>query len=305
MAEHHDGVVNRATSVDSSSSVFSLGFRSVDVKRRIFRSKIAIDDYQITGDISTGSYGKVVRAHATDAIPVAIKMIRRREVKLEKFQNEVECIALCQGHNNVLQLREVMSSKEHYFMVTECAVADLLDVLKDADRPFVERYACHFFHQIACAVAHMHSRGVGHRDIKPENILIMADQVVKVCDFGLAVKWAPGSPLVRGTLGTTSFIPPEMIQTDSHDPFACDVWACGVLLFLLLSCRYPFDDTSPTATHRNIVTGKFVASLPDYVSPEARDLIHALLSRDLLTRPSSSQVLLHPFFNQLQSPQSP
>ena len=109
------------------------------------------------------------------------------------------------------------------------------------------------FRQIVCGLEFCHIRGISHRDLKVENILISDDGSIKISDFGLSVFCEPSdlmnlNMLVKGpnlnhtTCGTIQYLAPEMIKNTGYDGQVSDIWACGVILFYLLTGRKPFDD---------------------------------------------------------------
>jgi aurora kinase, other len=121
---------------------------------------------------------------------------------------------------------------------------------------------------MAAALLYLHKKHVIHRDIKPENILVGVHGEIKISDFGWSVH-APNNR--RQTLcGTLDYLPPEMLDGSAHHTEKVDLWSLGVLMYEFLTGNAPFEDT-PMKTQMRIVKGDM--KVPDYVSPEAADLI--------------------------------
>eukprot|EP00301_Raphidiophrys_heterophryoidea_P017976 c2962_g1_i1.p1 GENE.c2962_g1_i1~~c2962_g1_i1.p1 ORF type:complete len:320 (-),score=55.20 c2962_g1_i1:397-1356(-) len=285
--------------------VAPLNFREVEEKRFFFTRHVG--EYRMMGTIGEGGFGKVKLAKRMST-KVAIKCVPNKEPFATKIRNEAACLRICQGHTNIVTLHDVMMTKKRIYLVFEHALGDLFEYITGG--PCMrEKQVCQMFHQILSAVAHMHSCGVGHRDIKPENILVCRNQQLKVCDFGFAIQWRESCSNIATSLGSIHCLPPEMIRRRSwaqpnHNPFAADVWSCGVVLFFMLACKYPFDHSDTLAICRNITKVNYTATLPEFVSGEARDMIKLMLTRDIAARPSAATLLMHPFFDQLAAEQS-
>jgi phosphorylase kinase gamma subunit len=151
-----------------------------------------------------------------------------------------------------------------------------------------------------------HSQDVVHRDLKPENILLNQDMVVKICDYGFAVDLSAqqGNHGLRDLCGTPVYMAPEMLQASMFEDAEgygkeVDVWACGVILFLMLSGVPPFWHRKQMVMIRAIMEGKFSFSAPEWsdVSDLAKDLVTKLLTLDPSKRLTPSQGLQHPFLS--------
>jgi calcium-dependent protein kinase len=106
--------------------------------------------------------------------------------------------------------------------------------------------------QIFSAIAYCHANNIVHRDIKPENVLLEGQgqkALVKIIDFGTSVKFAPGKK-IKGTFGTPYYIAPEVIRGIYNEK--CDLWSCGVILFILLTGKPPFDGKNEEEITQNV-----------------------------------------------------
>jgi len=149
----------------------------------------------------------------------------------------------------------------------------------------------------------LHYRQIVHRDLKLENLLLAKKgdiNTIKIADFGLAKKY--GQAALSTICGTPQYVAPEVIK-GGKEPYTygkeCDLWSAGIILFILLGGYPPFYDSSEPRLFRKIREGKYDMNDPVWkeVSPEAKDLIAALLCVDPAKRLTVDQVLEHPWMN--------
>jgi calcium-dependent protein kinase len=144
-----------------------------------------------------------------------------------------------------------------------------------------------------------------HRDLKPENILIVNKDkdgypTIKICDFGTSKIFEKGA-VQRKLVGSSYYIAPEVLK--KHYNEKCDIWSCGVIMYILLSARPPFGGQDDTDIMERVATGEYDLESPpfDKVSKSALDLIRKLLTMDVNKRISAEQALNHPWFKEQQS----
>src|SRR2546421_6942439 len=144
--------------------------------------------------------------------------------------------------------------------------------------------------QIVRGLGKAHSAGIVHRDIKPANVMVTADGVVKILDFGLA-KIALASKITKShtTVGTPSYMAPEQLRGEEVGPQA-DIWALGIVLFELLTGELPFRGEYQEAISYSILNEQ-PATLPD--QPEVDRIIKRMLRKDPLQRYQSIEEVLH------------
>lgn len=201
-------------------------------------------------------------------------------------------------HENVVQLVEVFDTGKTFYMVLEmCSGGELFDRIEQKDH-YSEDEARAVVLQVNAALHHCHEKGVIHRDLKPENLLYSRpapDENIKLADFGLAYVLSP-DVLVSTACGTPGYIAPEVLNNIGYGK-EVDMWALGVVMFILLSGCPPFFDDSIQSLFKLIRSGIFQFYRPEFdsVSDDAKDMIRRLLSVDKDTRMTSGEVMEHPW----------
>ncbi len=151
-----------------------------------------------------------------------------------------------------MRLFEVYQDPKRYFIVTEhCSGGELFEQI--IKRPYYsERDAAIILKQVLSAVSYCHSMKIVHRDLKPENLLLDSEKdnaMIKVIDFGTSQSFDPNSKMHQ-TYGTPYYIAPEILAGEYTEK--CDVWSCGVILYILLSGKPPFDGDTDEEILRNV-----------------------------------------------------
>lgn len=214
--------------------------------------------YDIKALIGRGNFSKVVRVeHKNTKQPYAIKMIDRLEGK-EVFESEVAVLRRVK-HTYIIQLIEVFESKDKVYMVMELATGGELFDRIIAKGSFSERDATRVLKMVLEGVHYLHGLGITHRDLKPENLLYYHpghDSKIMITDFGLSASRKGPEQFMRTTCGTPEYIAPEII---ARKPYNCqvDMWAIGVITYILLSGTMPFDDENKTRLYRLILKAKY------------------------------------------------
>lgn len=259
-----------------------------------------LEEYQIRQMLGAGSYAKVhLGVHKTTGQQVAVKIIDKKKMvggssRADAVRDEVSTLQRV-SHPNIIRIYNHFEDDTNVYLVLELVVGgELFDfVVKYADG-LPESAALAIFRQISEAVAYLHSNGISHRDLKPENILLAEAPtsdagpfVVKLSDFGLSRLVNDGSQMST-MCGTPTYLAPEVLSKKQYD-HKVDIWAMGVILYILLSGKPPFDDL------QHISFGKydFSDSAWKKVSPEAQDLIKRMLVVESSQRLNAQQVLAH------------
>uniref|UniRef100_A0ACD5ZTP0 Uncharacterized protein n=1 Tax=Avena sativa TaxID=4498 RepID=A0ACD5ZTP0_AVESA len=268
------------------------------------KSTPLLGKYELGPLLGRGTFAKVYLAHpVAGGEPVAVKVIDKAEVlgipgMAPRVLREVAAMRRLR-HPGVLRLHEVLATRSRIYLVMELAPrGDLQSALAANRKGFPERTARRIFVQLASALAHCHARGVAHRDVKPQNILLDAAGGLKVSDFGLsAALVVPGSAdaLLLTACGTPAYAAPEVLRRKAYDGAKADAWSCGVVLFVLLAGRLPFDDANIVEMCSKALRREY--ELPPCVSQQARRLVHRLLDPNPATRMAIETLSSsHPWF---------
>lgn len=263
--------------------------------------------YDIQALIGRGSYSRVVRAqHRITKKPYAIKMVNQIHAK-DMCEAELRVLQSVQ-HKYVIRLHEVFESSTQLYMVVDLATGgELFDrvVLKGS---FVETEAVFVLRMVLEGLQYLHERGIAHRDLKPENLLYYhpgEKSKILITDFGLSAFRKTGSEFMKTICGTPEYIAPEVI---SRHPYTClvDMWAVGVVSFILLSATMPFDDDNRSRLYKTILRAKYGYDDEHwkYVSASAKDFIDHLLVVDPHERLTAVQALGHTWLNSPPTPAS-
>ena len=263
-------------------------------------------DYKKKNFLGEGSFASVylVQNRITESIR-AMKVIKKSSTTSEEDEkeiiNEINILKIM-DHPNILKIFEFYSSKESYSIITEyCSGGELFQEITE-NGPFNERYSAYVMYQILSSINYCHNMNIIHRDLKPENILIVDRNKnnfprIKVCDFGTS-KMVEKGAVQKKLVGSSYYIAPEVIKKNYNEK--CDIWSCGVILYILLSGRPPFGGEDDGEIMRNVKKGKYdLESSPfNKCSKSVLDLIRKLLVMDKNKRISAQEALLHPWFKE-------
>ena len=208
--------------------------------------------YEITGELGAGGMGIVYRADDTKLRrTVALKFLPREwsqdDIAKERFVREAQA-ASAVDHPNICTVYAIESTDDGQLYIVMAYYPGQTLKQRLAEGPIPVAETLDIAYQIATGLAKAHALGLVHRDIKPANVLITADGLVKILDFGLA-KFANEQSLTQtGTiLGTIAYMSPEQSIGGEADSRS-DVWSLGAVLYEMLTGRVPFKAGHPEAT---------------------------------------------------------
>jgi calcium-dependent protein kinase len=218
--------------------------------------------------LGDGAFGSVSKAvHKASGAVRAVKSISKVRVgknpalEREKFLNEVKLLSEM-DHPNILRIFEFYEDERNYHLVTElCTGGELFDYIIER-KHLTERMAANVMYQLLSAIIHCHDKNVAHRDIKPENMLLelpvdpkstAPDLHIKVIDFGTSCLFQPENKL-HAKYGTPYYIAPEVIERDYDH--RCDVWSAGVIMYILLCGKPPFNGASDNEIMERVKQGR-------------------------------------------------
>ncbi|KAI7907960.1 kinase-like domain-containing protein [Cokeromyces recurvatus] len=260
-----------------------------------------IGDYFISSTIGYGSTGQVkLGIHQISGTKVAIKIIPRRELDSSlKIKQAVEReLAVLQllNHPNLIELYQILQDERNiYFIMEYVPGGELYSILNEKpDRRLNEIEAREIFKQIADALIWCHAHHICHRDLKLENILLdEGKRNIKIADFGMAIM-QPTTQLLKTSCGSPHYASPEIVRGIPYYGPAADVWSSGVILYVLIIGKLPFDDHHLGRLLTKIKVGRF-RRIPNWVSPLAKDLLCRMLTVDPNKRLSFIDILSHPW----------
>lgn len=208
--------------------------------------------------LGVGGYGNVYSAtHCETGEEVALKLALEQTANAKQL-TEIMCQQACQAHEFVVPIKDILydgirsvrsggpsvqevEPKRQLAVVMEkMGGGDLFDEVTK-ERGLSEDKAKLYFRQILFAMAHVHAQNVAHGDCKLPNFLLNDDKTVcKVCGFGLA-KHVSEAAHTSSIVGKAEYIAPEVLKTKNYDAQKADMWSCGVVLYCMLECHFPFE----------------------------------------------------------------
>ena len=229
-------------------------------KTRVIFDRRIISKYDVGALIGRGAFSKVVRVEdKVTKEPLALKIVEIQSANVQSLKTELGILRKVR-HRRVVQLREFYVGSSYLYMVMELATGgDLLDRIIVKGK-FAEREAGHITDMLLDGLGYLHSNGITHRDLKPENLLFYhsgSDSRILMSDFGLSYYCCSSRRAVMVTpCGTPEYIAPEVLKKKPYTE-AVDMWALGVIVYLLVSGRFPFYDESRPKLYRRIVKADY------------------------------------------------
>jgi calcium-dependent protein kinase len=268
------------------------------------KNKISKEYNILWPPLGQGAFGEVRKCVQRETGQVrAVKIIFKdnaTEEELKRILREVEILKRL-DHPNIIKVHEFFQDDKHFFIVTElCNGGELFDRIIKSHH-FSERKAAETMEQILSAIVYCHDRQIVHRDLKPENVLYESpkpDSPIKVIDFGTSRVFDKDSSnnKMMQKLGTPYYIAPEVLKKQYDEK--CDVWSCGVILYILLSGSPPFGGKTDEEIMKKVEKGNYSLSREEFkdVSPEAKNLIKKMLEYAPEKRVSAKQALADIWF---------
>ncbi|CAG98665.1 serine/threonine protein kinase KIN2 [Kluyveromyces lactis] len=304
--------------VPQSVPVPAQSFNDV-VSNKPFHRK-SLGDWDFLETVGAGSMGKVKLAkHRLTNEVCAIKIVNRaaksymhkqnqlpppkteeelmeRKKKLEKElsrdRRTIREASLGQilYHPHICRLFEMCTMSNHFYMLFEyVSGGQLLDYIIQHGS-LRERHARKFVRGIASALQYLHLNNIVHRDLKIENIMISTSGEIKIIDFGLSNLYDNKKQL-HTFCGSLYFAAPELLKANPYIGPEVDIWSFGVVIYVLVCGKVPFDDENASVLHEKIKKGK--VEYPQHLSIECISLLSKMLVVDPLKRASLKQVCNH------------
>nr|XP_042706103.1 calcium/calmodulin-dependent protein kinase type II subunit gamma isoform X26 [Chrysemys picta bellii] len=288
------------------------------------------DDYQLYEELGKGAFSVVrrcVKKNSSQEYAAKIintkKLSARDHQKLEREaricrllkhpnigKSEAEkllyfglswtCLELVRARTpSAVRLHDSISEEGFHYLVFDLVTGGELFEDIVAREYYSEADASHCIHQILESVNHIHQHDIVHRDLKPENLLLASkckSAAVKLADFGLAIEVQGEQQAWFGFAGTPGYLSPEVLRKDPYGK-PVDIWACGVILYILLVGYPPFWDEDQHKLYQQIKAGAYDFPSPEWdtVTPEAKNLINQMLTINPAKRITADQALKHPW----------
>ncbi|EPE08447.1 camk camkl gin4 protein kinase [Ophiostoma piceae UAMH 11346] len=222
------------------------------------------------------------------SLPENVNGVRRMPLAIER---EVAILKLIQ-HPNIVKLNDIWENRNEIYLILEYVENGDLFTYVSQNGALTEEASVFVFRQMMSAVQYCHALNICHRDLKPENILLKADGQIKIADFGMAaLHQAPRSHL-QTSCGSPHYAAPELLKARPYRGDKADIWSMGVILFVMLAGRLPFDEDDMGLMLAKAKKG--IYTMPSNFSPEAKDLIHRILQIEPDIRISMNKMWKHP-----------
>eukprot|EP00746_Dinoflagellata_sp_MGD_P145296 gnl/MRDRNA2_/MRDRNA2_77925_c0_seq1.p1 gnl/MRDRNA2_/MRDRNA2_77925_c0~~gnl/MRDRNA2_/MRDRNA2_77925_c0_seq1.p1 ORF type:complete len:557 (+),score=100.85 gnl/MRDRNA2_/MRDRNA2_77925_c0_seq1:124-1794(+) len=275
---------------------------SIVVGSRYHKGRDISDDYELQKSVlGTGFSGsvKVCKSKATGTRH-AVKALKTTGVDLEQLkmlEAETE-IFLSMDHPHVACLEDVYEMGDKIYFVMELLEGgELFTRLAEKDH-YSEFDAAQATHQMLLAISYLHAHNIAHRDLKLENFLYEKKKAnhLKLIDFGFSKVRDPNVKM-EASCGTISYVAPEVLSGSYTEK--CDLWSLGVIVYMMLAGRPPFNGIDDEGTVKLIMSGNYKMRKKEWTSTseQARQFVRALLVVDPAKRLNAHQALEHPWIS--------
>uniref|UniRef100_A0A8P4G6W9 calcium/calmodulin-dependent protein kinase n=1 Tax=Dicentrarchus labrax TaxID=13489 RepID=A0A8P4G6W9_DICLA len=260
------------------------------------------DEYQLYEELGKGAFSVVRRCvKLCTGQEHAAKIINTKKLSARDHQKLEREARICRllKHSNIVRLHDSISEEGFHYLLFDLVTGGELFEDIVAREYYSEADASHCIQQILEAVLHCHQMGVVHRDLKPENLLLASkckNAAVKLADFGLAIEVQGEQQAWFGFAGTPGYLSPEVLRKEAYGK-PVDIWACGVILYILLVGYPPFWDEDQHKLYQQIKAGAYDFPSPEWdtVTPEAKNLINQMLTINPAKRITAQEALKHPW----------
>uniref|UniRef100_A0A8C8JPP1 calcium/calmodulin-dependent protein kinase n=1 Tax=Oncorhynchus tshawytscha TaxID=74940 RepID=A0A8C8JPP1_ONCTS len=260
------------------------------------------DEFQLYEELGKGAFSVVRRCvKLCTGQEYAAKIINTKKLSARDHQKLEREARICRllKHSNIVRLHDSISEEGFHYLLFDLVTGGELFEDIVAREYYSEADASHCIQQILEAVLHCHQMGVVHRDLKPENLLLASkckNAAVKLADFGLAIEVQGDQQAWFGFAGTPGYLSPEVLRKEAYGK-PVDIWACGVILYILLVGYPPFWDEDQHKLYQQIKAGAYDFPSPEWdtVTPEAKNLINQMLTINPAKRITAQEALKHPW----------
>ncbi|XP_052463447.1 calcium/calmodulin-dependent protein kinase type II subunit beta isoform X34 [Carassius gibelio] len=260
------------------------------------------DEFQLYEELGKGAFSIVRRCvKLCTGQEYAAKIINTKKLSARDHQKLEREARICRllKHPNIVRLHDSISEEGFHYLLFDLVTGGELFEDIVAREYYSEADASHCIHQILESVDHIHHHDIVHRDLKPENLLLASkckNAAVKLADFGLAIEVQGEQQAWFGFAGTPGYLSPEVLRKEAYGK-PVDIWACGVILYILLVGYPPFWDEDQHKLYQQIKAGAYDFPSPEWdtVTPEAKNLINQMLTINPAKRITAQEALKHPW----------
>ncbi|XP_076649678.1 ribosomal protein S6 kinase beta-1 isoform X2 [Halictus rubicundus] len=273
------------------------------------QEKTGPQDFELCKILGEGGYGKVFQVKKVTGKDkgsiFAMKVLRKASIirnqkdtaHTKAERNILEAVK----HPFIVNLMYAFQTGGKLYLILEYLCGGELFSYMEREGIFLEDTACFYLSEIILALQHLHNQGIIYRDLKPENILLDGEGHVKLTDFGSCKEHVQEGTMTHTFCGTIEYMAPEILTRSGHGK-AVDWWSLGAVMFDMLTGMPPFTGDDRRKIIEKILRGKL--RLPQYLSPDARDLIRRLLRRQVSQRLGSGaedaeEITNHTFFKHI------
>ena len=267
-----------------------------------FKSSNHFNQYKFIRWIKSGGYGQVfLSKHVYSKKEYAIKQIDTTDFSNEDLYNisREHLILRSMLHKNVIRCHDSFAHNNKFYTVMDFAEGGELTLLLKDKGALSEDEAKKIFKQIYEAVCYIHSQNIIHRDLKPNNILFLDKErtQVVIIDFGIS-GMANGNQREKIKAGTTSFLPPEIASGEEFSSNQkLDIWAMGIILYLMVEGSYPFDGKNTKEIITAILKNRLEFNKKIKISQPLKTLIGGMLEKNYRFRIDDDSELFNKWFN--------
>jgi NIMA (never in mitosis gene a)-related kinase len=254
--------------------------------------------FTIVRQLGQGSYGTVYKVkRQSDGHNYALKVVDLRSMSQEHREESVNEIRMLASVVSpfIIAFHEASIQDRRLNIITEYAklgdMAHAISRRKQTHRPFREDTIWRFMLEALEGLRVLHERGIVHRDLKSANIMLMAPDLFKIGDLGISTVLEQRE-LAKTQIGTPMYLAPEVWKKRPYDS-KCDIWSLGVLLFEMATFTYPYSARNARELSVKVCTAQ-IPTLTDKYSRELSDIIHRMLTRNPVQRPSAVELLAAP-----------
>ena len=257
----------------------------------------SLEEFSILEEIGKGGYSKVYlvedkKTKRKYALKAAYKNKKGKD-RTERTLREIKVLKRLK-HPNIIKIKGSFEDTETIYLVLEYIEGrDCAKFFKGRE-PITKEQIKKIIRQLVQALTHCHEKGIIHRDVKLQNILVDDDFNIKLTDFGLCAIKENKFDMLESTLGTVHYTAPEMLEGIGYNE-SVDVWAIGIILFMLLTKKYPYDGVSRQDIFDDIREKTIHYSKLGLERKEIK-LLKALLQKDPEERIEVEEILSVPFF---------